>query len=126
MIVYIIPFFIILLIGLFINKKYEEQENKKEKKDYGLHFLIYSIIGILCIIYIKLLFSDIFINFLKEYTSIGFKLETLKLYFFPKTFNKPTLKNIEMLGGGKSNEYKIRDFINNELPMSDSDISSLF
>lgn len=126
MIIYILPFFIILLIGLYINKINESKDNKRNK-DYKLDFLIYSLIAILTIIYFQLLFSDIFIDFLKNYSSFAYKLESFKLYLFPKTISKLTKKNINMLGGGSSkiDNLKIRDFINNDLPISDSDISSI-
>lgn len=122
---YILPFFIVLLVGLYINKIREEKEGNKNNKNYQSQFLIYSLIAILSIIYIQLLFSDIFISFLKNYTSFAYKLEGFKLYFFPKGFSKPTEKNIKMLGGAKEN-IKVRDYIvNNDLPLSDSDISSI-
>lgn len=118
---YILGFFIILLIILYINKINQENNDKNENKDYKTHFLIYSFIFILIIIYFKLLFSDIFISFLKNYTSFAYKLENFKLLFFYKSFYKPTHKNINLLGGNQN----IRDYIiNNDLPLSDSDISS--
>lgn len=127
MFIYILSFFIILLIGLYINKLSEDNENKKNNKDYKLQFLVYSSITILLIIYFQLLFSDIFIDFLKQYTSIGYKLESFKNYLFsssPKNIEKP----INLIGGGNhlDKQLKIRDFIvNNDLPLSDSDISSI-
>lgn len=130
---YILPFFIVLLIALYINKNYQKETD--DDKDYHMHFLIYSVIIILIIIYVQLLFSDIFIDFLKNYTEFAYKLKDFKEYFFPK-FSKPTLKNIKMVGGaGKKTtppvelpgNLKIRDYIvNNDLPLSDSDLSSIF
>lgn len=132
MIFYILPFFIILLISLYINKNRNKIKNE-QNKDYKTYFLIYSIIAILIIIYIQLFFSDIFINFLKNYTVFAYKLRDFKEYFFPK-FSKPTLKNIKMVGGTKKiipqefpRNLKNRDYIvNNDLPLSDSHLSSIF
>lgn len=122
MILYIITFFIISLVGLYISKINNEKETR-EDKDYKLKFVIYSIISILSIVYIQLLFSDTFINFIKEYTIIGSKMETLKSYFIKQKYYKPTEKTLKMMGGGN---LKIRDFINNDMPISDSDMSSIY